>query len=82
MHQSAASHSFRSSKVIIAGVIEKKGGGGDKHEQRKVQTMSTILKLQFSSLASRPEGKKKNPTRDAAPFHLLLRPVGVCRRQP
>lgn len=58
MHQSAASHSFRSSKVIIAGVIEKRRGG-DKHEQRKVQTMSTILKLQFSSLAPRPEGGKK-----------------------
>lgn len=35
MHQSAASHSFRSSKVIIAGVIEKKGGGGTSMSREK-----------------------------------------------
>lgn len=70
-HQSAASRSVLSS-LIIAGVIEIKRGsrggevraGRDTHEWRKIQTISTILKFQFSSEAPRfslagPEGKKQ-----------------------
>lgn len=84
-HQSAASRSVLSS-LIIAGVIEIKRGsrggevraGRDTHEWRKIQTISTILKFQFSeaprfSLAG-PEGKKQTKKKDpaGAPFHLLL----------
>lgn len=47
-------------KVIIAGVIEIRGGESgrleDKHEWRKVQTISTILKLLFSTSFT-PQGR-------------------------
>lgn len=66
--------------------------GRDKHELRKVQTRSTILKFLFTTSSLAPhlppsEPQKKRPcSKNAARFHLLLsqkamKQVKVVRRR-